>query len=211
MNRINREDMLELTRRMTLSRNSLSRIAGSYTDADGFSFGTFNTNFLKLSQSEKSKKLAIAKAIPFAATNEKLKRYRFGQAGIQKGGIRQLLTAMKQYELKNDALMETFYELAGEGYRTDRDYAILVYYGCYDIPLKASDKEELWESEEIYQYLICAFCPLEGEYEPGKPECGFLYPAFQDRSADSDYVDVFQADTDSPHSELLKFLGVDIK
>ena len=33
---INREDMLELTRRMTLSRNSMTRIAGSYMDADGF-------------------------------------------------------------------------------------------------------------------------------------------------------------------------------
>ena len=58
---INREDMLELTRRMTLSRNSMARIAGSYMDADGVIDGTFNTNFLKLTPVEKGKKLAIAK------------------------------------------------------------------------------------------------------------------------------------------------------
>ena len=32
---INREDMLELTRRMTPARTSFTRIAGCYVDADG--------------------------------------------------------------------------------------------------------------------------------------------------------------------------------
>ena len=35
MEKINREDMLELTRRMTPSRTSFTRIAGCYMDADG--------------------------------------------------------------------------------------------------------------------------------------------------------------------------------
>ena len=42
---INREDMLELTRRMTLSRTSFTRIAGCYVDAEGEYDGSFNTNF----------------------------------------------------------------------------------------------------------------------------------------------------------------------
>ena len=66
---INREDMLELTRRMTPARTSFTRIAGCYVDADGDFDGSFNINFLKLSPSEKTKNLAIAKTIPFAETN----------------------------------------------------------------------------------------------------------------------------------------------
>ena len=54
---INREDMLELTRRMTVSRTSMTRIAGAYLDKEGFIDGTFNTNFLKLSPAEKEKNL----------------------------------------------------------------------------------------------------------------------------------------------------------
>ena len=83
---------------------------------------------------------------------------------------------------------------------------MFVFYGCYDVPLKAADHNSLWESEEVYEYLICTICPLTGDYEPGKPECGFLFPAFVDRSADSDFVDIYQADT--PHQEILKLLGV---
>ena len=63
---INREDMLELTRRMTLARTSFTRIAGCYVDKDGDFDGSFNTNFLKLSSPERTKKLALAKEIKAA-------------------------------------------------------------------------------------------------------------------------------------------------
>ena len=44
MPKINREEMLELTRRMTISRTAMTRIAGCYMDKEGFVDGTFNTN-----------------------------------------------------------------------------------------------------------------------------------------------------------------------
>ena len=81
---INREDMLELTRRMTVKRNCFDRIAGAYLDEEGYVDGTFNTHFLKLSPSQQGTNLAIAKTIPFAETNEKLKEYPFISEGTQK-------------------------------------------------------------------------------------------------------------------------------
>ena len=46
----------------------------------------------------------------------------------------------------------------------------------------------------MFEYLICTLCPLKGEYEPGPPVCGFLFPAFTDRSADPVIFAVYQAD-----------------
>ena len=43
---IDREDMLELTRRMTIARNCFNRVAGAYMDEEGFIDGSFNTHFL---------------------------------------------------------------------------------------------------------------------------------------------------------------------
>ena len=63
---IDRNDMLELTRRMTLTRNCFDRIAGAYVDEMGEVEDTFNIHFGKLSASEKTRNLAIAKTIPFA-------------------------------------------------------------------------------------------------------------------------------------------------
>ena len=153
---INREEILELTRRMTLSRTSMTRIAGSYMDSEGFIDGTFNTNFLKLKPKEKEKNLAIAKIIPFSPTNKNLKRYILPENACRPGGIRQLLLGMKSSALKNDALLEAFYEYVVEKYHTDHEYAIYLFHNTYDIPLKTSDKKNLWESEEMFEYLICA-------------------------------------------------------
>ena len=144
---IRREDMLELTRRMTLSRTSFTRIAGCYVDRDGKFDGSFNTNFLKLSAAERTKKLKLAKEIPFSPTNVNLKKYEFTQSMRRPGSMWQLLMAMNECGLKNDALMDTFYDVVMEQYHTYSDYAILVFHDRYDIPAKASDNERLWESE----------------------------------------------------------------
>ena len=110
-NMINREDMLELTRRMTLARTSFSRIAGCYIDKDGDFEGSFNTNFLKLSAAEKTKKLKLAKAIPYSETNVNLKKYEIPQSMQKPGSMWQLLMTMNECGLKNDALMDTFLSL----------------------------------------------------------------------------------------------------
>lgn len=207
---INREDMLELTRRMTLSRTSFTRIAGCYVDEEGEFDGSFNTNFLKLSAPERKKNLELAKAIPFSDTNVNLKKYRFGQQAKMPGGIWQLLMAMRECGLKNDALMDTFYDIVVELYKGESAYAVLVFHDSYDVPAKASDKERLGESEEVFTYLICAICPLTGEYEPGEPVCGFLFPAFTDRSGDLEHVAVYQSDTGKSYGKMIqKILGVE--
>lgn len=203
-NRINREDMLELTRRMTVARTSFTRIAGCYVDEDGEYDGSFNTNFLKLSQAERKKNLELAKAIPFSETNVQLKKYRFRKEYQQAGSMWQLFMAMKSCGLKNDALMETFYDVIMENYVSKEPYGIFVFHDRYDVPVKGTDKERQGESEEVFEYIICGICPLKGEYEPEKPIWGFLFPAFTDRSADINSIAVFRERENQPEEEFLQ-------
>jgi hypothetical protein len=98
---------------------------------------------------------------------------------------------LRECELKNDALLLNLYELIAEKYPTGYPYAIYVYYGVYDVPVKGADKERLDESEEVYRYLILAIAPTDEEQIPGMPEAGFLYPAFSNRSTDLAHVNVF--------------------
>mgnify|MGYP004454687589 FL=1 len=193
MPNINREDMLELTRRMTVKRNCFHRIAGAYLDADGFIDGTFNIHFQKLSSTDQEKNLKIAKAIPFSETNEELKLYHFSEEAKRPGNIWSVLMGLRNSELKNDALLESFYEFVADQYSASGDYAIYMFYGSYDVPVKAKDKASLWDSEEVYNFLICAICPVSGDYEPGDARCGFLFPAFTDHSSDLYGIDVFHA------------------
>ena len=193
---------------MTLSRNCFARVAGAYMDEDGYDEGTFNIHFGKLKQAEAKRNLELAKSIPFAKTNEQLKEYRFPQGDARKNSMWQLLLAMKNSGLKDDGLLSVFYEIVGESYDTVDDFSIFLFYGSYDVPVKGTDGEWLEGSEEVYDFIICAISPLEGEYEPGKPEFGFLFPAFVDRSSDSGRIDIFNADPNDVQTELMeKILG----
>ena len=149
--------------------------------------------------------------MPFAKTNKNLKEYKFSDDQRNPDSMWKLLMGMRACGLKNDALMETFYEIIGEHYQADEDYAIYVFHDRYDIPAKGLDHIRQGESERMYEYILCVICPLSGEYEPGEPECGFLFPAFVDGGAAMNYVDIYQEDEEYPHEELLELLGVERK
>lgn len=203
---INREDMLALTRRMTVKRTSVTRIAGAYMDPDGFIDGSFNTRFLKLSGADRAKNLEIAKTIPFAQTNENLKRYIIPEHSRGRESIYRILTGIRDSGLENDALLEVFYEMVGEKYHSDHDYCILMFHDRYDIPAKAADHVRLGESEQTFEYLVCAVCPVSGDYEAGRPECGFLFPSYAEGGALINCIDIYQADASRPHRELEELL-----
>ena len=189
---INREDMLELSRRMTPARTHFDRIAGAYFDEEGLVDGTFNTHFLKLSTTEKKNKLEIAKSVVLAETNEQLKDYRIPESERKPGSIWQLLDGIKESGLQNDAFLDLLYEMIAEKYQPKKPFAVFLFHGAYDVPVKGTDKEWQEGAEEVYHYLLCALCPLEDEYEPGAPEAGFLYPAFRNRETACEYMNILK-------------------
>ena len=65
------------------------------------------------------------------------------------------------------------------------------------------------ESEEMFEYLIGVVCPLVGDYEPGEPQWGFLFPMFTDGGGDLNHVGVYQADAAREYPHMLKnVLGI---
>ena len=202
-NRINRDDMLELTRRMTPERTCFDRIAGAYIDETGELEDSFNIHFGKLSPAERKKNLELAKTVPFSQTNVQLLEYTFPKSTQGNNSMYQLIQAIQQCGLKNDALMELFYEQITDGYVVDHPFAVFVFHGVYDIPLKGKDKVNQWESEEVYDFIICTISPMKAEYEPDAPVFGFLYPAFSDRSAAIEKIDLFHAEPKQKEEAIL--------
>ena len=90
--------------------------------------------------------------------------------------------------------------------RAGEPLAVYLFFGSYDVPTKGKDKENQWESEEVYQFLIGTISPVTGDYEAGKPEAGFLYPAFANHSTDIDGINIYQAEEGA--QLFAKILGV---
>ncbi len=189
---INRDDMLELTRRMTVKRTHFTRIAGCYVDKDGDFEGSFNRAFGNLTASEKTEHLALAKAVPFAGTNEELREYRFPADSPRSREMWKLLMEIRSCGLKNDALLDTFYDLVMEQVQIPGPYSILLFHGVYDIPSKGKDKERLGDSESVFEYIICTLCPVTGDYHSESPVGGFLFPAYAEQCAVLSHIDFYE-------------------
>ena len=81
--------------------------------------------------------------------------------------------AVRECGLKNDALMDVFYDKVMESWNLESDqdgcgqkkeeYAVFVFHDRYDIPAKAADQERLGESEEMFEYLIGVLYVLSSE------------------------------------------------
>ncbi len=206
---IDREDLMELTRRMTVKRTSIDRIAGAYIDSTGIIDGSFNVSFAGRDPSEKAHFLKIAKEVIYSDTNRDVQEYCFPESARRPGSVWQLLMGMNSCGLKNDALLDTFYEIVSENYSSDRDYAVIFFHDNYDIPIKTRDHQRTGESEDMYSYLICAVCPQVKQYEPGRPLWGFLFPMFSDRSGDPEHMAVFSPEGPSslPCEPVWKVMG----
>ncbi|MCI5874888.1 MAG: DUF4317 domain-containing protein [Clostridiales bacterium] len=220
---MNKKDILELKRRFKKDACTFTRLCGCYVDADRNKVTTFGETFLNLEDEEFYKYLEIAKKVMSGTIGNNILELEFPTAEEAPGGRQQFLMGLRESALKSDELMDAFYDLVIDSYDYVGNYLILVFHDAYDVMTKTSDNNKLDESEEVYEYLLCAICPVsltkpglgyredENRIGPrirdwvvGVPDTGFVFPAFTDRSTDIHSVMFYTRDTKTPHAEFME-------
>ena len=220
---MNKKDILELKRRFKKDACTFTRMCGCYVDADHNKVTNIAETFLNLEDEEFFKYLDIAKKVLSGTIGNNLLELEFPLAEEAAGGRQQFLMGLRESKLKNDELLETFYDMIIDSYDYVGNYLILIFHDAYDVITKTSDNDKLDESEEVYEYLLCAICPVnltkpglgyrvdENRIGPrirdwvvGVPDTGFVFPAFTDRSSDIHSVMFYTRDTKTPHSEFME-------
>ncbi|MCI9144631.1 MAG: DUF4317 domain-containing protein [Lachnospiraceae bacterium] len=120
------------------------------------------------------------------------------------GNTHEFLLRLRDSRLKDDTLLEAYYDKIIESYEYVGNYLILIIHDVYDVPGRTTDGLEMEDaSDEIYEYILSCICPVElskpglsydaeentfrnrtRDWVVSLPEAGFLFPAFTDRSAD---------------------------
>ena len=154
-------DIRELSRRMSKDGCTFTRMCGCYVNANKDIVTTLNETFLNLEDTEFYKYLDIAKAVLKGKLGNNLIEVGFEEAKGQ-----QSLLNLRGSKLKdNDLLHEAYYSII-ENYDSVGNYLILFFHDVYDVITKTSDGEKLDESEEVFEYILCAVCPV-GLSKPG--------------------------------------------
>ncbi|MCM1025320.1 MAG: DUF4317 domain-containing protein [Roseburia sp.] len=199
-----KKEISEIKKLLTPKNCSITRICGCYVDGEKNKKTELSQAFLALPEEEMFKYFEIFRKVLSGTPGKNLITLDFPLSAEEAGGTQDFLLRLRNSRLKDDALLEEFYDKIIASYEYVGNYLILVIHDVYDVPGRTSDGIEMEDaSDEIYEYLLACICPVELSkpglsYDPADntfrnrvrdwvvslPETGFLFPAFTDRSSD---------------------------
>lgn len=220
---MNKKEVLELKNRFKKSGCTFTKMSGCYVNSAKEILLNFNETFLNLEDDEFYKYLEIAKKTLSGTVGNNLIELQFPIEEEEQGGKQQFLMGLRESKLKNEGLLETFYQLVIDSYDYAGNYLILAFHDAYDVMTKTTDNSKLDESEEVFEYILFSICPValtkpglgyledENKIGPrnrdwvvGAPETGFIFPAFTDRSTDIHSVMYYTKNALEPHREFIE-------
>lgn len=218
-----KKDILELKRRLKKDHCTFTKMCGCYVNGEKHVILKFRETFLNLDEDEYFKYLEIAKKVLSGTIGNNILELNF-PANEDLINERQIsLMQLKNSQLRDDTLLDNFYDSIIDNYDYTGNFLILIFHDAYDVITKTKDNAKIDESEEVYEYLLCAICPVSLS-EPGlryfeednkikarirdwvveAPTNGFVFPAFIDRSSDVNSIMYYTKNTKDTHPELME-------
>ena len=201
---MNKKEISEIKKLFTTTHCAVTRICGCYVDAEKNQKTKLKEAFLSLPEEEMFKYFNIFRKSLSGTLGKNLVQMEFPLEQEASGGTQEFLLQLRNSQLRDDALIEEFYQKVIENYIDPENYYIILLHGAYDIPARASDNLEMDDaSDYVYEFLLCSICPVKLS-KPGlhynadantienliqdwiveAPDIGFLFPAFTDRNTD---------------------------
>ncbi len=222
---MNLKEVSELRRRFRPEKSAVSRVYGCYVNGSSREIISYLDESLgNMPLEEAEKYLSLLKKSLSGALGKNLIDVVFSTAQVMDSDEHRLLSALRESELKDGEIRETFYRAVIDALDMgDNNYLILLAHDAYDVPHRGKDGEaDPGRSEEVFSYILCSVCPvknckMELGYFPGEnefhscaagqvvsaPELGFLFPAFDDRAANIYNALFYSRKADQIHQEFL--------
>ena len=132
---------------------------------------------------------------------------------------------LRDTALSDEEAVHKLYAKIAENVFFDGSYLILLAADRYDVPAHAKDGARSEEGDEVFSYIVCAVCPMKltraalgyqaserrfrsvgSDWALTAPEAGFLFPAFDYRSANIYGARYYSKNTADNHPELAEAL-----
>lgn len=218
-----KKDILELKRRLKKDHCTFTKMCGCYVNGEKHIILKFRETFLNLDEDEYFKYLEISKKVLSGTIGNNILELNFPTNEDLINEKQIFLMQLKNSQLKDDIILDNFYDSIIDNYDYTGNFLILIFHDAYDVITKTKDNAKIDESEEVYEYILCAICPVSLS-EPGlryfeednkikarirdwvveAPINGFVFPAFIDRSSDVNSIMYYTKNAKDTHPELME-------
>lgn len=228
---MNKKEVLEIRKQFSPANCAITRICGCYVDYEKTKKLESKESFLSLPEEEAFKYFDIFKKTLSGSIGRNLLNMEFTLEQEMPGGTHEFLMQLKNSKLEDDMLLEEFYDKVIETYQYDENYYIILIHGMYDVPGKASDGFDLYDSSDhVYEFLLCSICPVSlskaglcynaqdnrirdriRDWLVDMPDKGFLFPSFTERNTNIHELLYYTKKTNELQTEMVeKLLGTRI-
>lgn len=218
-----KQEVNELKRLYTPSNCSITRICGCYVDGEKNRKTEFKEAFLSLPEEEIFKYFELLRKTLSGTLGKNLLNLDFPLSSEEAGGTQEFLLKLRDSKLKDEELLSQFYDRIISSYEYVGNYLILIIHDAYDVPGKTTDGLTMEDaSDSVFEYMLCCICPVNLS-KPGlsydaaanefhnrirdwvveMPECGFLFPSFNDRASDIHSTLYYSKNPEEPHQEFV--------
>lgn len=220
---MNQKEVAELRRRWKAEKNAVSRIYGCFVNGNREIVADLDEALGAMPQEEADQYLGLLKKSLSGTLGKNLIDIVFSTRQVMDSEEHKLLSALRASGLKDGELRHAFYQKVIDSLDMDGgNYLLLLACDAYDVPRRGKDGEVQEDaSEEVFTYLLCCVCPVkkgrpELGYFPGDnefhisvsqsaapPELGFLFPAFDGRTANLYNALFYSRRPDALHQEFI--------
>lgn len=218
-----KQEINEIKRLYTPKNCSITRICGCYVDGEKNKKTEFKEAFLSLPEEEIFKYFEFLRKTLSGTVGKNMLNLEFPLSSEEEGGTQEFLLRLRDSKLKEEELLEAFYDKVIASYEYVGNYLILVIHDAYDVPGKTTDGLTMEDaSDSVFEYILCCICPVNLS-RPGlsydaqanefhnrvrdwiveMPQTGFLFPSFNDRCADIHSTLYYSKNPEEPHSEFV--------
>lgn len=219
-----KQEINEIKRLFTPNSCSITRICGCYVDGEKNKKTEFKEAFLSLPEEEIFKYFELLRKALSGSIGKNLLNLGFPTDSEAEGGTQEFLLRLRESKLKDEALLEEFYDRIIASYEFVGNYLILLIHDAYDVPGKTTDGLTMEDaSDTVFEYILCCICPVVlskpglsydaeinefhnrmRDWVVNMPETGFLFPAFNDRASDIHSTLYYSKNPEELHSEFVE-------
>ena len=222
---MNNSEILELRKRLKFCDDASFKIESCYViGSEKRIQSRMNTYLTNLEESDRHKYIEILKNGLSGVLNRNLLNLSFKRS-MEGEDAQKFLLSLRDSELNTAEVLDKMYEKIMNLYSTVGNYLVISLYDAYDVPREGTDGFSQGESEEVFRYIYTCICPVNlakaalsyhedenvfaariRDWVVEMPDVGFLYPAFNDRSADVNSLLYYCKDPLMIHAEILSDL-----
>lgn len=220
---MNEKETGEIRRRIKLGKCAVNYIYGCFVNEKKEVVSSFRQSLGLMDNDDADNLLSIIRKTLSGTLGKNLIDLPYKNQQVVDSDEHRLMSALRTQAPESEEAINIFFNATASTLAMGNNYLILLIQDSYDVPQYGSDESRIEDSSSVYNYCLCAVCPVKQSKQAlgfvahenafktlaanqliSPPEIGFLFPTFDDRTANIYDILYYTRNTADNHPEFIE-------